>query len=81
MLLATQHRTAIIVGYAITAIVRVLVTWTVVTVVALLAGMEIGGSAVDVLGLYVALADAQRRRACSSPPGSRCACAPSRPAR
>ena len=35
MLLATRHRTAIIVGYAITAMVRVLVTWTVVTCVAL----------------------------------------------
>src|SRR4029079_8644178 len=31
MLLATQHRTAILVGYAITAIVRVLLTWSVVT--------------------------------------------------
>src|SRR3954451_11093842 len=35
MMLAARHRTAIIVGYAITAIVRVLITWTVVTFVAL----------------------------------------------
>ena len=54
MLLATQHRTAIIAGYAITAIVRVLLTWTVVTFVAVvIAGMEVGGSAVDVVVLYL----------------------------
>jgi len=32
--------------------VRALVTWTVLTVVALLAGMEVGGSGVDIFGLY-----------------------------
>jgi ABC-2 type transport system permease protein len=52
MLLATSHRTAIIVGYALTAMVRVLVTWSVVTCVALLAGMEVGGNAADIAGLY-----------------------------
>ena len=54
MLLATRHRTAILVGYAITALVRVLLTWTVVTFVAVvIAGMEVGGSAVDVVVLYL----------------------------
>jgi ABC-2 type transport system permease protein len=53
MLLATRHRTSIVVGYAITAMVRILVTWVVVTVVALLAGMGIGGSAVEILALYL----------------------------
>ena len=53
MLLATRHRTAIICGYALTAIVRVLVTWTVVTTVALLAGMTIGGDPAEILALYV----------------------------
>jgi ABC-2 type transporter len=52
MMLATRHRTSIIVGYALTAMVRVLVTWTVVTCVALLAGMSIGGSVADIVGLY-----------------------------
>jgi ABC-2 type transport system permease protein len=53
MLLATRHRTAIIVGYALTAIGRVLFTWTIVTSVALLiGGMSIGGSAADIVGLY-----------------------------
>lgn len=53
MLLATRHRTSIIVGYAITAVLRVLVTWVVVTLVALLAGMEVGGSALEIASLYL----------------------------
>jgi ABC-2 type transport system permease protein len=53
MLLATRHRTSIILGYAITAVVRVFVTWAVVTTVALLAGMEVGGSAADIVALYL----------------------------
>ena len=53
MMLASRHRTSIIVGYAITAMVRVLVTWTVVTSVAVfIAGMSVGGSAADIVGLY-----------------------------
>ncbi len=53
LLLATRHRTSIILGYAITAAVRVVVTWTVVTAVALLAGMEVGGSAAEIVALYL----------------------------
>ncbi len=53
MLLATRHRTAIIAGYALTAMVRVLVTWTVVTTVALLAGMGVGGGPVEIAALYL----------------------------
>jgi ABC-2 type transport system permease protein len=53
MLLATRHRTSIILGYAMTAMARVVVTWTVVTSVGLLAGMEIGGSAADIVALYL----------------------------
>lgn len=53
MLLATRHRTAIIVGYVLTAAVRVLVTWAVVTVVALLAGMTVGGDAAEIVALYL----------------------------
>jgi ABC-2 type transport system permease protein len=52
-MLASRHRTSIVVGYAITAMVRVLATWVVITVVALLAGMEVGGSAVEILSLYL----------------------------
>jgi ABC-2 type transport system permease protein len=52
MLLATRHRTAIILGYALTAVARVLVTWAVVTIVALLAGMTVGGDAAEIVALY-----------------------------
>ena len=51
-LLAATDRRAIVGGYALAALVRALVTWTVLTVVALLAGMEVGGSGVDIFGLY-----------------------------
>jgi ABC-2 type transport system permease protein len=53
MLLATRRRTAIIAGYALTAMVRVLVTWTIVTVVALLAGMSVGGDPAEIVALYL----------------------------
>jgi ABC-2 type transport system permease protein len=52
LLLAAPHRTGIIAGYAAAALVRWLVTAAVVTIVALIAGMEIGGSRVDLVGLY-----------------------------
>jgi ABC-2 type transport system permease protein len=52
LLLAAPHRSGIVLGYAAAALVRWLVTALVVTVVALLAGMEVGGSRVDLVGLY-----------------------------
>jgi ABC-2 type transport system permease protein len=52
LMLAAPDRRALIVGYAMAAVVRALVTWTVITVVALLAGMQVGGGAVDLIGLY-----------------------------
>ena len=52
MMLATPHRTALILGYALTAMVRVFITWSVVTAVALAAGVEIDGSALDLAGIY-----------------------------
>ena len=52
LMLAAPDRRALIVGYAMAAAVRVIVTWLVITAVALLAGMEIGGGAVDMFGLY-----------------------------
>ena len=52
MLLATRRRTSMLLGYALTAAVRVLLTWTVVTVVALLGGMAIGGDPAEIAGLY-----------------------------
>jgi ABC-2 type transport system permease protein len=52
LLLAAPNRTGIVLGYAAAAVVRWLVTAAVVTVVALLVGMKVGGSGVDLVGLY-----------------------------
>ncbi|HEU4392312.1 MAG TPA: ABC transporter permease [Solirubrobacterales bacterium] len=51
-LLAAANRGGIVAGYALAALVRAVITWTILTVVALLAGMEVGGSGVDLFGLY-----------------------------
>jgi ABC-type multidrug transport system permease subunit len=53
MLLATRNRSALIAGYAITALVRALLVWAVVTVVALATGAQITGSGVDLFGILV----------------------------
>jgi ABC-2 type transport system permease protein len=52
LLLAAPNRTGIVLGYAGAALGRWLVTATFLTVVALLAGMHVGGSGVDLVGLY-----------------------------
>jgi ABC-2 type transport system permease protein len=51
-LLAARNRNGIIAGYALAALIRALVTWTVLTTVALVFGMNVDGSAVELLGLY-----------------------------
>ena len=53
LLLAAPHRSGIVVGYALAAVVRWAVVAVILTVVALIAGMQIGGGAVDLVGLYV----------------------------
>jgi len=52
LLLAAPNRTGVVVGYALAALVRWLVTIAIVTGVALIAGMQVGGDGVDLLGLY-----------------------------
>ncbi len=52
LLLAAPDRTGIVLGYAGAALVRWLVTVVVLTAVALIAGMEVGGNGVDLFGLY-----------------------------
>jgi ABC-2 type transport system permease protein len=52
LLLAAPNRTGIVLGYAWAALVRWLVTAAFLTVVALAAGMNVGGSSVDLVGLY-----------------------------
>jgi ABC-2 type transport system permease protein len=51
-LLAASNRNGIVAGYALAALVRALITWTILTVVALVAGMNVDGSGVDLFGLY-----------------------------
>ena len=52
LFLATPRRSAIIVGYALAAVGRWATTAALLTVVALLAGMNVGGDGVDVVALY-----------------------------
>jgi ABC-2 type transport system permease protein len=52
LLLAAPNRTGIVVGYALAALARWAVTAAVLTVVALVSGMNIFGGPVDVFGMY-----------------------------
>jgi ABC-2 type transport system permease protein len=52
LLLAAPHRTGIVLGYALAALVRWLVTVAIVTLVAFAVGMNVGGNGVDLFGLY-----------------------------
>jgi ABC-2 type transport system permease protein len=51
-LLAATDRRAIVAGYMLAALVRAAITWTVLTTVALIAGMQVGGEGVELVGLY-----------------------------
>jgi ABC-2 type transport system permease protein len=52
LLLAAPNRAGIVLGYAAAALIRWLVTAVLLTVVAFVAGMEIGGDGVELAGLY-----------------------------
>ena len=52
LLLAAPNRTGIVLGYALAAAVRWIFTATVLTVVALIAGMNVFGGPLDVFGMY-----------------------------
>jgi ABC-2 type transport system permease protein len=52
LMLAATNRSGIILGFALSTLVRWIAVATLVTVVALLARMEISGSGVDLVGLY-----------------------------
>jgi ABC-2 type transport system permease protein len=52
LLLASPNRLGILVGYGLAALGRWGITATMLTIVALVAGMEVGGGPVDVVGLY-----------------------------
>ena len=51
LLLAAPNRSGIVAGYALAALARTVFTATIVTVVALLAGMQVSGSGIDLVGL------------------------------
>jgi ABC-2 type transport system permease protein len=53
LLLAAPHRSGIVLGYALAALVRWLVVAALLTIVALAVGMNVGGGPVDLVGLYV----------------------------
>jgi ABC-2 type transport system permease protein len=52
LLLAAPHRTGIVVGYALAALVRWAVVAVVLTIVAFAVGMNVLGGPIDLLGLY-----------------------------
>ena len=51
LLLSAPRRSGIIAGYAVGALLRWFITGTVVTIAALIAGMNVSGSGVDLVGL------------------------------
>jgi ABC-2 type transport system permease protein len=52
MMLAAPNRLGILLGYAVAALVRTVAIWTILTAIALLVGMEVGGSAAQLAGMY-----------------------------
>ncbi len=52
LMLAAEDRRGIVVGYAIVGLTRAVITLSVVTAVALVAGLRITGGGIDVFGLY-----------------------------
>ena len=52
LLLAAPNRVGIVFGYALAAVGRWLITATVLTTVALAVGMNVGGSGIDLVGLF-----------------------------
>jgi ABC-2 type transport system permease protein len=53
LMLGAPNRRAIVVGYALSGLVRAMFTVTLVTAVALAAGMQVGGDGLNLLTLYV----------------------------
>jgi ABC-2 type transport system permease protein len=52
LMLGATHRSGIIAGYWVSALVRSVTTVSVITVVALIAGLELNGGGIDLVGLY-----------------------------
>ena len=80
LLLASSNRSGIVLGYAIAALGRWLVTAALLTAIALAVRMKVGGGAVDLVGLYTLGLIVTRRRRCGRR-ASRCGSARCRPGR
>lgn len=52
LMLASPNRSGIVLGYALAALLRWVITATLLTTIALISGMQVGGGPVDVIGLY-----------------------------
>jgi ABC-2 type transport system permease protein len=52
LMLGATHRSGIIAGYWLSALTRSITTITVITIVALLTGLELDGGGIDLVGLY-----------------------------
>ena len=53
LLLASPNRSGIVLGYGLAALARWAITATMLTIIALVAGLNIGGNGVDIVGLYL----------------------------
>jgi ABC transporter DrrB family efflux protein len=53
LMIAAPHRSALVVGYAIAAVIRWAVVATLLTTAAFIVGMKVGGSGVELPGLYL----------------------------
>jgi ABC-2 type transport system permease protein len=53
LLLAAPNRSGIVIGYGLAALLRWTVVAVILTTVAVIAGMDVGGGPVDLVGLYV----------------------------
>ncbi len=53
LLLASPNRSGIVLGYGLAALVRWAITATMLTIIALAVGMDVGGGGVDIVGLYL----------------------------
>lgn len=52
LLLASPNRKGIVLGYGLAAMLRWAITGTALTVIALVVGMDVGGSSTEIVGLY-----------------------------
>ena len=77
LLMAAPRRGGIVAGYLLAALARAAFTVSVITTVALIAGMDVGGSGLDLVGLYTLALLLTSARCCSAA-AWRCGCAPCR---